>query len=551
MLTLSRPALIESDEERLLRECASACWTYHRLLDFEEQHQRVLDEVANTIAPGIVRVGRILARLARRARRAERTTKGQWAPNPRPELAAGLRLRLDSMRAARNADPRWAVALGWADEQVGEPKSVRRRRAKPVDKIKRRKTETDEAFAKRLALLSQDESDEHYAKKLEVIPRDTRRDAYRKELYGQRRIYWGTWNALVRSVDQARKDVIGQRARGMPAEIRRPKFRDPVSLSADAGGFRIVERGSPWWTLELRIGVSDGWVRFRAKCGNWHAVPADAAFRTLKLTRRRDGERWTYSVSLTIDMEKSTAQRAESRVVAFDWGHREHGHDRASDGIRVFTWLGDDGEQGEVLIPSECRAALDEIDGLKSRLDTTYDARRTTLARLHRNRYLYRRALMRSGVRTAEETDWLRWEMRYERRIMARRKRIVNLRREIYLTAVRELRARYAIFAFEAESVPQIKKKQKDEERKRRQRSNRDLAARYEFTSICERSGATIISVPARKSTKECPDCGQLTENGPELLIACPGCGRIRDKDRGASRVILGRAKEALANRAA
>jgi transposase len=550
MICMHRPAIVETPE-RINQECASARWTYHRLLDFEAEHQRVLDSVADQIAPGIVRVGRILARLARRTRRAEHTTKGQWAPNPRPDLAASLRVRLGEMRAVRNADPRWKVALGWADEPVGDPKAVRRRRAKPAEKIRRRKTETDEAFAKRFELLTQDETDEHYAAKLSAAPRDSRRDVYRKKLYEQRRIYWGTWNALVRSVDQARKDVIGQRARGMPAEIRRPKYRDPISLSADTGGFRIIERGKSWWTIEFRVGTTDEWVRLRAKCGNWHEVFPNTPLRSLTLTRRKDGERWSYSISIVVDMQKPVGEQAQSRVVAFDWGHREHGHERAREGIRVFTWLGDDGESGEVLIPTECRTALDEIDALKSRMDKAYDGRKSTLGLSERNRYLYRRSLMRSGVRTVEETDWLRWEMRYERRIAARRKRIVNLRREVYLIAVRELRARYAIFAFEDESVPQIKEKQKDEERKRRQRSNRDLAARYEFTSICERSGATILSVPARNTTKECPDCGQLVENGPELLVACPGCGRVRDKDRGASRVILGRAKEALANRAA
>jgi hypothetical protein len=455
------------------------------------------------------------------------------------------------MRLVRNADPRWANALKWADEPVGEAKAVRRRRAKPAEKIQRRKTESEEAFAKRFDLLTHDETEEHYAGKMDAAPRDTRRDVYRKALYGQRRIYWGTWNSLVQSVDQARKDVIGQRARGMPAEIRRPKFRDPVSLSAEKGGFRIVERGNPWWAVELRVGTADEWVRMRAKCGNWHKVPDCTPLRSMTLTRRKDGERWSYSLSIVVDMVKPSVECAESRVVALDWGHREHGHDREREGIRVFTWLGDDGGHGEVIIPAECRKALDEVDALKSRLDTTYDARKASMFLPYRNRYLYRRALMRSGVRTAEESDWLRWEMRYERRIAARRKRVVNVRREVYLRAVRELRARYAVFAFEDESVPQIKTMQKDEERKRRQRSTRDLAARYEFTSICERSGAMIVTVPARNTTKECPDCGQLSENGPELLIACGGCGRIRDKDHGASRVILGRAKEALANRAA
>jgi hypothetical protein len=200
------------------------------------------------------RVERILAKLARRARWKERASDGAWCPNPRPELYELLRDRLAAMRKVRNADPRWKQALDWADEEVGAPKAVRRRRAKPPEKIRRRKTETDEAFAKRFDLLTHDETDEHYAKKLEKSPRRTRREAYRAELYKQRRIYWGTWNALVKSVDQARNDVLKSRKNGVPAEIRRPKYRDPVTLTAERGGIRIIEQGELWWTLELRVG---------------------------------------------------------------------------------------------------------------------------------------------------------------------------------------------------------------------------------------------------------------------------------------------------------
>lgn len=529
MLALSRPAILECSEDLVAGECAAARWTYHRLLDFEEQHQRVLDEAAETIAPGVVRVGRIVARLARRARRAERTSVGTWSPNPRAELAERLRARLVELRTVRNADPRWKEALAWADTPDAS--------APERGGARRRPNETDAEFADRCA------------KRRTKL---TRREAYRASLYAQRRIYWGTWNGLIRSVDQARKMVVKTRSQGIPAEIRRPKYRDPVTLCADRGGFRVVDRGSLWWTIELRIGVSEQWIRLRAKCGNWHDVPSEAELRTLKLTRRKDGERWIYSISITIDMEKPALANAPiSGIVALDWGHREHGHDRQRKGMRVFTWIGDDGESDEVILPAECRESLDEIDALKTRLDTAYNARRETLKLPHRNRYLYRRALMRSGVRSAEETNWLRWEMRYERRITARRKRIANLRREIYQQAVRQLRARYAVFAFEDEAVSQIKRHQKDEQRKRRQRSGRDLSSRYEFEQLCERSGAEIITVSARNTTRECPTCGELSENGPELLIACPGCGLVRDKDHGAAVVILTRAKEVLANRAA
>lgn len=547
MLVINRPARIESDEIALDAEFRSARWTYHRLLDFEDEHQAVLDRVADEVAPGIVRVARIIATLSRRARRAERSSEGTWWPNPRPELASHLKQRLAALRTQRNADPRWSAALGWADEEVGDAKAPRRRKAKDPAKIKRRKTETEEAFVKRFALLTSDETEEHFAAKLASPRRDTRRDQHRKALYAQMRIYWGTWNGLLKSVEAARKAVLKLRKEGSSAKWRRPRWDEQSTIYADRGGFRIVAQEGAWWTVEMRL--ANEWVRFRAHTdgAKWPRLPADAQFVTCQLTRRRDGHGWTHSMSLTVDAQKDMSAFALSGTVCFDWGHREHGHPTAADGLRAFTWLGDDGRSGEVLLPIECRRAQDEIDQIKSRMDETFNARKASMALPDHNRHTYGRRVMRSGVRTREECDWLTWERRYERMLDKRRRRIKNLRRETYLMAVRGLRRCYARFGFEGESVKQLRKVAVDEQGPRRPRQNRDLCARYEFVAICERFGAELTTVPARNTTRECPDCGFIGENGPELLYACPGCGVVRDKDRGACRVILGRVQEALA----
>jgi len=523
-------------------------------LDFEDEHQRVLDTVAEQIAPGVVRIGQILARLNGRARRAERSSKGVWCPNPHPDLAERLKARLQELRKVRDADPRWKAATKWPDEEIGEPKQVRRRRAKPASKIQRRKSESEEAFRKRFELLTQDESDEHYAQKLANARRDSRRDVHRKKLYAERRIYWGTWNSLCERVDAARQAVLKRRKQGLPAEWRRPRWDQSNTIAAPAAGFRIVEQGPLWWTAEMRLGTGDGneaeWVRFRFKGGNWHKLGPEAKLVACELTRRRDGMRWNYSVSITVDgVTKASAPAATTRCVAFDWGHREHGHDRAREGIRAFVWVGDDGRSGEVLIPRECREAQDEIDALKSRVDTAFLARKQSLELLDHTRYSYRRRLTRSGCCTREESAWLRWEQRYERRIQKRRKRIDNLREETYLRTVQELRSHYAFFGFEDESGQGLRRKQADDQMARRKRANRDLATRFEFVSLCERFGAEVVTVPARNTTRECPSCGHVGENGPELVTVCQACGTARDKDFGAAMVILKRMQQALANR--
>lgn len=625
--TLHRPALLlDPDDVRLSQEYAATRWTHHRLLDFEFEHQKVIDEAAEAVAPGILRVGRIVYRLMRRAKRASRSTEGTWCPPTKPELLERLRVRLSELRAIRNADPRWKVALGWADEPIGSAKKPRRRKAKSPDKLKRKKSETDEVWAARLALLTSDETDEHFAKKLETPPRKTRREVFRDVLYGQRTIYWGTWNALLKRVDQARADVLKRRKEGLPADLRRPKYRNATTIAAEGGGFRIVERNVPgkrggaiWWVVEMRVGndkivlrtpkpqrqwapkdvltgreilyaisrspdndqalrgifpaqsyrvvsmdaetgnvavraTKANWVRVRAKCGNWHDIAEGTKITGAQLTRRLDGQRWRYGLSLTVAADKSGAEhRATSGLVSFDWGHREHGHPRESEGIRVWSWRGDDGRTGEIIIPAKCRELLDKVDAMKSRVDKAFDARKEFQKLPDTNRYTYRKRLLRSGViASEEELLWLKWEMRYERRMQACRDRIANIRRNMYIEKIRELRQHYAEFAFEDERIhdPTRKRKsirvlQTEDQMTRRKRQNRDLATRYEFVALCEWFGAEKKPVTARNTTRECPTCGHLDKNGPELLMVCSKCGTVRDKDEGATKVILKRAQEA------
>lgn len=542
----TRPAKILSDEFDIDREMKSARYIYHRLLDFEDEHQKVLDDAAEQCAPGFNRVSKLVACLQGRQKRAARSTG--WAPNPHPKWLAILRSRLNVLKKQRNKNQRWKAALKWADEPGPN--------APDRGKARRRLRESDEDFTKRCASRRN---------------KATRREEYRLKLYTEHcskkatarsRIHFGTWNGLLAAADQARKSVIKVRASGLPAQIRRPRWDDDSTIYAGQKGFRIINTGggtiiskngvtvgNPWWTIEMRI--SNGWVRFKAKLGNWHEIPIDAQMRTAKLTRRKNGNKWSYSISISIKGMPAPKKIENNEIVALDWGHREHGHPAEKLGIRVFTWRGNDGDTGEILLPIECRELLDSIDSMKSRVDKAFLARKETLKLKHHNRYGYRKSLLRAGVRSKEECLWLQWEMKYERRMMRARKRIDNLRKNVYITSIHTLREKYSMFAIEDESIIKHRKNDKEESKKHRKRSNRELSARYLFTQLCERSGATMIPVPSRNSTRECPFCGHLSENTSELEIVCESCGFVRDKDYGACEIILRRAKEVLANQAA
>lgn len=519
--TLSRPAIIESGMDQLDREYREARRHHHTLLSFEDEHQALLDATAEACAPGIVRVGRILAKLARIKRWAKKARPGTWHPDPRPELVAKLKEILKPLREARNADPRWKEALRWMDR----PKEVG---ATEKAKARRKNGETDEKFAERCE---------------KRVSLRSRRSDLQMELYQNRKIHWSTHNYLVDCVAQARASVIKARTEGLSASWSHPKWDDSNSIYGDSSStYRIVERGKLWWVIELRL--FEGWVRFRAKCGNWHEIPPSSKILSVQLIRRKNGRGWEHSVSIVFSGMPSNQQSyATTGVVGLDWGHREFGHEGAEQGIRAFTWLGSDGYSGEVLIPRICRDLLDQKDALKSRVDLIYNARKQP----EKNRHTYRKRLMRSGVRTADETLWLRWESRYDRRIAAAETRIQEIREQCYRDAIRMLRRNYKHFVVEKEKSEDIKKKQKETEMERRKRQNRDLSARYKFVEMFEWYGGTQITVSARNTTRECPSCGYLSENGPELLIACSGCGKVRDKDYGAAEVILRRGLDALA----
>lgn len=521
MKCINRPAKIVDGHDALNAEFSSARWTHHRLLEIEDAHQNLLDATAEECAPGIVRVGRLIMRLS--PRRRDRLKLAQ-----RPELLAALRAKYDELRATRNADDDWKSALRWLDEIPDD--------APDRGAARRRAGETDEQFAERTA------------KRRTKL---TRREHERSKLYAKRQVHWSTWNGLIKQVDQARASVLKQRKAGLPGEWKHPRFLDPVTLYADGDGknFRVIERGNPWWTIEMR--VLSGWVRIRTKFGNWHRLDGSEKLVELKLTRHPKGRGFEYSASLTVKIDQDLSQFATRGTVALDWGHREHGHESAHLGIRAFSWVGDDGSRGEILIPRECRELLDRIASEQSRLDEAFNARRSALKIPERFERQYRKRLILCGVRTEEEERWLRWVTKIERRIDAARERVTSLRNEAYIKAARMLRRNYATFVFEKDNIPKLKKAQADESMPRRKRQNRDLAAKYLFEQLIERLGGEKKFVSARNTTRECRMCGDLHENTAELVVVCPNTGLSYDKDFGAALTILRRGQGALANHAA
>lgn len=134
-----------------------------------------------------------------------------------------------------------------------------------------------------------------------------------------------------------------------------------------------------------------------------------------------------------------------------------------------------------------------------------------------------------------------------EKQIAKARRRIENIRLDILSKAAKKLAAMYVAIGLEDLKSTQMRALDTASESSRRKRQNRDVSAPYLLKQICERSGAKVFAVSARKTSQVCPHCIKPTGKLDGLILACPNCGRTYDRDFGASKEICRRTGEALA----
>lgn len=499
---IHRPVRILSDTHVLDREFRAARWIYHRLLDFELEHQAMLDAAF----PRLTRVGKLLGRLKRRDRWRERVTGG-WAPKERPELRKALEELRVELRKERNADPRWKELLGWPRDKVGEKR------------VRRQKDESDEKFEERRAKAYR-----------------SRREQHAINVYAQRRCHWDAYNAQKKFVDQAVKTVLKVRREGRSARLRRPKWSDP-------GQIQVMPRSFEWdrQSLTMHVRLHQGWATFKLRQntggvkGLMDEWPEDASIRVVELCRERVGNGWKYSVSVTIAGTWTSKIQSGKGVVGIDTGHRQYSDGR----IRAWVWYGDDGRRGEVVLPAKCRQHLLQAQAIQEAVDKTFLKMNTGF----KNRHLYRRHLLSLGVRTEEQASWLAWETTRERSMRSHRKKARNIRTEIYTQAVRDLRRHYDRMGIDVVGKS-VQRLQIDEMTRHNIRQNRDLVSAYSVKVLCERYGIKDMAATARDSTAECPGCHELRETSKDLTIWCPSCDLRCDQDFGAAYIMMCRAAD-------
>ncbi len=444
-----------------------------------------------------------------------------------------------------------------------------------------------------------------------------------KAAYSPDRVYWGNRALASAAMDQARKAPLYDGLEPNDPRFRRwdgsgslgvqiltgtgkPPFHasqlfgagtqvriDPVDTWCKTNRRGEERRKLP--LLHLRVGSDDNRGPIFA---SWPIVmhrdiPPDATVAGATVHRARRGPRVEWSVSITVRLADGLHAGHGTGTAAVNFGWRA-----VPSGIRVATWVGSDGDRGELVLtkaPSLSNAedavgALRKAEELQSIRDKSFDAQRASIrpwldSHPDAPKWLVERcqtmgqwksigrlvALVRAwsdrrfqgdeeimgsaatfskGVEVAPGSGLLGW-LYHDKHLWAwqeaQRGKALRHRREVYRVFAAILARRYETVVVEDFDLRTVARGRKTEDSADNEtaRSNRQLAAvsdlRLAISNSVTGRGGTFRKVAAAPYTHVCHACGAAEAFDASASIAhlCSACKVVWDQDENAARNIL------------
>jgi hypothetical protein len=342
-------------------------------------------------------------------------------------------------------------------------------------------------------------------------------------------------------------------------------------------------------TLFLRVG-SEGvgnkipvWAAFEMRMHR--PLPPDGLIKRVNVSVRNEGPRKVWTAEFTV-VEPEREPTCGTGAVAIDVGWRE-----VENGLRVCAWYDEAGESGTLAINDSMTSALSKANELRSQRDLLLEEmypkllawrdahmasapawwnEKTKTMHLWGKRKKGGRGLKaKRFVALAREWACQRWDgdadgyelietWRYADHHLwswecGQRKQSIRRRRDYYRVFASQIAKKYEVVVLEKFDKRRVSMKAKPEvedDSSKRARANRVLAAVSELTNSLRsamrvRCGK-VVEVPAAYSSRECPydDCRYVCDADSALELTCPKCGRVRDRDIGAAKVLLRRWRE-------
>jgi len=309
----------------------------------------------------------------------------------------------------------------------------------------------------------------------------------------------------------------------------------------------------------------------------WKLPPVTVKIAIAKLTRCQDGIGW--GIRLTVEpsaelvgeeQEFFTKPVVGNRKVACDFGWR-----RLSAGsIRVATFVGDDGQCMEVVLPcgyvrqwemvAKKQSKIgDDLNRLREFLET-----RETLPDAFRHWRLFKHAgRFARAFREWRDTnpdrgglfntlsEWYSSYQHDERHANGRRDNPVAARNHYYKTFARELTDSYSTLLLDAIGGQQLAKRPRadaalsDWERKgmNEARLQRQMAGFSVLKLALEQSGLQVQRPDCAYTSRICSYCGYRNAKSSDIELTCAKCYKVEDRDVRACKNLLGKTELPLA----
>lgn len=300
-------------------------------------------------------------------------------------------------------------------------------------------------------------------------------------------------------------------------------------------------------------------------------IPEDGQVRQAFLVRRQIGVRERWEMHLVVQ-SNAEAQLAEGGTVAINFGYRSLPH-----GLRVAYWVGDDGEEGELVI--NFPRTEKKADDLRSIRQRSFDQAKEWLSRwLEGNeapeefreqlKSLEKWKSPMRLVRLVQEywannrfpgdheiyTDlesWVKDEIHLLDWECFQRRKITNFRTNQFRLFCHELRQRYRFAVLDGTDFSKVTRRPKvedDDGDSSATRKQAKLASPGKLRDMIVQSQPSVKLAPGN-ITRDCWNCGsrEKFDHAAELVHVCSRCGTAWDQDANACRNLLKRAEELAA----
>lgn len=403
---------------------------------------------------------------------------------------------------------------------------------------------------------------------------EAKRVLYNK--FGDEGLFWGTRLIVRETVKGSGNDPKFKRFDGtgtLAIQIQKSNSLSVADLMDGKQDRRVmlVRTDNPkYYELKCRIigeGKDEDFVYTTIPIKLHREMPPDAQIKWIKLMCYRTGTHLKWKASFILSKDTWESQPCGEHEAALDVGWR-----MTEKGLRVATWYGSDGQQGDIVIPHNRIDRWKKIQDLQSIRSNLYNDRlasfRTWLKADHgltipeiildrlktishwqgssQSRLASVVSLWRnnrfegdSGIFDSLEI-WRKQDKHLYDWQEAQRQSIILWRKHHYQQEILNLKKTYGTLVVEAVNWSKLQKNKQPEEVDPISRTNRAIAAVGLLRDMIDEA-VNMVMVESEYSSRECSQCHQICTLDGSQFHTCEHCSAVWDRDLNAAMNLLNR----------